>query len=70
MTPENDNHDRLREAGLIGDVLHPDHDEVIADFSEEEVNALISIKEKLDAREIPVLTLNPAPQKIMFMPIL
>jgi hypothetical protein len=70
MLPENDNRDRLREAGLIGDELKPEHEEFIAELSEEEVNALVSIKKRLDASEIPVLTLDPDPTRIMFIPIL
>jgi hypothetical protein len=70
MPPENDNRDRLREAGLIGDELNPDHVEFIDELTEEEVNALVSIKKRLDAREIPVLTLDPDPMRIMFIPIL
>jgi hypothetical protein len=70
MPPENSNHDKLREAGLIGDELNPQHDKFIAELSEEEVDALVSIKGRLDEWEIPTLTLAPDPQKIMFMPIL
>jgi hypothetical protein len=68
MAPENDNRERLREAGLIGDELNLGHEEFIAELSEEEVNALVSIKERLDARDIPVLTLDP--KRILFIPIL
>ena len=73
MPPENEKHDRLRKAGLIGDEVHPDIEVFIAEHLEdEEVDALVSIKEKLDAQEIPVLTLAPDPggTRIMFMPIL
>jgi len=57
MNDVSSNRDRLREVGLIGDELYPEHEELIAELSEEEVNALVSIKERLDARGIPAFTL-------------
>ena len=45
----NDNMRRLIEAGVIPGPLPPPYDQVIYDLSEDEVEALISIKAKLDA---------------------
>jgi hypothetical protein len=65
MNPANGNRDRLREVGLVPDNPLPSgHEEFIAELSEEEVDVLCRLKERLDERGIPTFTLAKA------MPIL
>lgn len=61
------NRDRLREAGLIGDELHKEHEALVDELSSEEVDVLIRLKERLDERGIPTCPLDA---KVMFMPVL
>jgi hypothetical protein len=67
MNDVSGNRDKLREAGLIGDELHTEHEAVIDELSPEEVDMLIRLKERLDERGIPTCPLDA---KVMFMPVL
>jgi hypothetical protein len=68
MPPENDNRDRLREAGLIADVpLRDEHYEFIDELSEEEINVLLGLKRRLDERGLETIPLSA---KAVAMPVL
>ncbi|HEY2372512.1 MAG TPA: aroma-sacti cluster domain-containing protein [Gaiellaceae bacterium] len=61
MNSKSTNIDRLYEAGLIGDpaTLPEDSVSFMTSLSDDEVTLLISIKERLDGRGIPVLIYEP-----------
>ena len=68
MNPGNDNRDRLREAGLIADSpLRDEHYDFIDELSDEEVNVLLNLKERLDERGIPTV---PVSARAVAMPVL
>ena len=68
MPPENDNRDRLRDAGLIADVpLRDEHYDFIDELSDEEVNVLLELKRRLDDRGMETIPLSA---KAVAMPVL
>jgi hypothetical protein len=67
MNDVSSNRDRLRDAGLIGDELHKEHEAVINELSPDDIDVLIRLKELLDERGIPTCPLDA---KMMFMPVL
>jgi hypothetical protein len=53
------NRDRLREAGLIADTaLRDELYEFIDSLSDDEVNVLVRLKERLDEQNIPTVPLS------------
>ena len=68
MKDSSKNRDRLREAGLIADMsLSDEHYEFIDELSDEEINVLINLKERLDERGIPTVPLTGG---VAAMPVL
>ena len=68
MKPENSNRDRLREAGMIADApLRDEVYEFIDELSEEEINVLLDLKQRLNDRGIETI---PLTGRVAAMPVL
>ena len=68
MKSESNNRDRLREAGLIADApLRDEVYEFIDELSDEEMNVLLDLKQRLNDRGIETI---PLTGRVAAMPVL
>ena len=68
MKGVNSNRDRLREAGLIADTpLRDELYEFLDELSEEEINVLLDLKQRLNERGIETI---PLTGRVAAMPVL
>jgi hypothetical protein len=68
MNDVSSNRDRLREAGLIADMeLRDEHYEFLDELSDQEIQVLLDLKQRLDDKGIPVMPLS---SRAVAMPVL